>query len=224
MQKNYYTDYKRRLHRLKPSFLVSVFTLTFLPFYLFTFLPIFIGCAPKAKYLIENYVPPERVAVLPFTNQSIDFDAPVLMRYLFNKRLIANGYNTISFEEVDNKLREMGITDAGQLPTATQKEIGETLNVDALFYGDVIEFKYTTLGFYYSRTVEANFKLFNAKREELLWEDERKVSHKKIETENIGKAFASQLIEKTIDKALRSPLRQEANGVVNTSVMTLPRK
>ncbi len=191
----------------------------YFPFVIFLLIT---GCAPKAKYLIENYSPPQIIAILPFTNQSVDFDAPVIMRYLFNKRLSAVGYNTIPFEEIDTKLREMGITDAGQLPTTTLKKLGEKLNVDGLIYGDVIEFKYTTLGFYYARTVQANFKLFDSKNEKLLWEDERKVSHKKFEFENIGKAFASQLIEKTIDKALRSPLKEEANGVVNVSIQTLP--
>ncbi len=184
----------------------------------------FTGCAPKAKYLIENYSPPQIIAVLPFNNQSVDLDAPVIMRYLFNKRLSAVGYNTISLSEIDEKLREMGITDAGQLPTTTLKELGEKLNVDGLIYGDVLDFKYTTLGFYYARTVQANFKLFDSKNEKLLWEDERKVSHKKFEFKDIGKAFASQLIEKTLDKALRSPLKEESNGVVNLSVRTLPRR
>lgn len=184
----------------------------------------FTGCAPKAKYLVENYSPPEKIAVLPFNNQSVDMDAPVIMRYLFNKRLSAVGYNTITFNEIDEKLREMGITDAGQLPTTTPKELGEKLNVDGLVYGDVIEFKYTTLGFYYARTVQANFKLFDSKDEKLLWEDERKVSKKEFEFREIGKAFASQLVEKTLDKALRSPLKEESNGVVNLSIMTLPRR
>ncbi|MFH1541315.1 MAG: GNA1162 family protein [Elusimicrobiota bacterium] len=182
------------------------------------------SCAPKAKYIIENYSPPKKIAILPFTNQSVDFDAPVLLRYLFGKRLDAIGYNTISFEEIDAKLQEMGITDAGQLPTINPKELGEKLDVDGLVYGDVIEFKYTTLGFYFARTVQANFKLFDAKNTLLLWEDERKVSHKKFEFENIGKAFADQLIEKMVDKALRSPLKAEANEVVNTSVQTLLRR
>ncbi|MFH0948672.1 MAG: GNA1162 family protein [Elusimicrobiota bacterium] len=198
--------------------LVLLFTIHYSLFTAFT------GCTPKAKYLIENYVAPQKVAVLPFTNQSIDFDAPALLRYLFNKKLIDCGYDTVSLEEVDEKLIEMGITDAGQLPTTTPKELSEKLDVDGLIYGDVIEFKYTTLGFYYARTVQANFKLFDSKDEKLLWEDERKVSHKKFEFENIGKAFAKQLIEKTVDKALRSPLKEEANEVVNTAIYTLPRR
>src|SRR3989339_1155913 len=185
---------------------------------------LFIGCAPKAKYIIENYIPPARVAVLPFSNQSIDLNAPVLLRYLFNKRLTNIGYNTIPLEEIDEKLRKMGITEAGQFPTTTPKELGEKLNVDGLFFGDVIEFKYTTLGFYYARTVEGNFKLFDAKTEQLLWEDERKVSKKEFEFKDIGRAFASQLVEKTIDKALHSPLKEEANGVIYTTLMTLPKK
>jgi len=146
----------------------------------------------------------------------------VIMRYLFNKRLSSVGYNTIPLDEIDEKLREMGITDGGQLPAATPKELGEKLNVDGLIYGDVIEFKYTTLGFYYARTVQANFKLFDSKNEKLLWEDERKVSKKEFEFREIGKAFASQLVEKTLNKALKSPLKEESNGVVNLSIMTLP--
>ena len=198
--------------------LLSAFSICYLLSVVFT------GCAPKAKYLIENYSPPQIIAVLPFNNQSVDLDAPVIMRYLFNKRLSAVGYNTISLSEIDEKLRQMGITDAGQLPTTTPKELGEKLNADGLIYGDVLEFKYTTLGFYYARTVQTNFKLFYSKNEKLLWEDERKVSNIKFEFREIGKAFASQLVEKTIDKALRSPLKEESNRVVNLSIMTLPRR
>ncbi|MFA5779936.1 MAG: GNA1162 family protein [Elusimicrobiota bacterium] len=200
------------------------FVLFFLCSMLYALCTVFTGCTPKAKYLVENYSPPEKIAVLPFNNQSVDLDAPVIMRYLFNKRLSAVGYNTISLSEIDEKLHEMGITDGGQLPTTTPKELGEKLNVDGLIYGDVIEFKYTTLGFYYARTVQSNFKLFDSKNEKLLWEDERKVSNIKFEFREIGKAFALQLAEKTLDKALRSPLKEESNGVVNLSIMTLPRR
>ncbi|PIU83815.1 MAG: hypothetical protein COS68_02000 [Elusimicrobia bacterium CG06_land_8_20_14_3_00_38_11] len=196
-----------------------IFNLSFLIFNC-----LFLGCAPKAKYLIENYSPPQIIAVLPFNNQSVDLDAPVIMRYLFNKRLSAVGYNTIPLDEIDEKLREMGITDGGQLAATTPKELGEKLNADGLIYGDVLEFKYTTLGFYYARTVQANFKLFDSKNEKLLWEDERKVSNKKFEFKEIGKAFALQLAEKGLDKALKSPLKEESNGVVNLSIMTLPRR
>ncbi|MBN1384616.1 MAG: DUF799 family lipoprotein [Elusimicrobia bacterium] len=187
-------------------------------------LSVFIACVPKAKYLAENYTPPEKIAVLPFTNQAIDLDGPVLLRYLFDQRLYNLGYDTILFEEIDRKLHEMGITDAGQLPTTTPKELGEKLGVDGLIYGEVITFNYVTLGFYYSRTVEANFKLIDTKTENLLWEDERKISMKELQFKDVGKAFASQLIEKTLDKALKSPLRPESEAVVNISLRTLPRR
>lgn len=193
-------------------------------YFLIVLLPVFTGCVPKAKYLAENYVPPEKVAVLPFTNQAINLDGPVLLRYLFDKQLTNLGYETIPFDEIDAKLDEMGITDAGQLPATTPKELGEKLDVDGLVYGEVITFNYVTLGFYYSRTVEANFKLFDAEKEKLLWEDERKFSRKKLQFEDIGKAFAAQLIEKTIDKALKSPLKPESEAVVIISLRTLPRR
>ena len=186
------------------------------------------SCALKPKYIVENYSSPEKIAVLPFSNQSIDFDAPVLLRKLFNNELIDRGYNSISSEEIDAKLLEMGISDGGQLASVDPKEIGEKLNVNGLIYGDVIEFKYTTLGFYCARTVEANFKLIGVgvpyDTSLLLWEDERKVSHKDFNFTNVGGALVSQLAEKMVDKALRSPLKKEADEVVNTSVRTLPRR
>lgn len=181
-------------------------------------------CALKPKYIISNYSPPLNTAVLPFSNQTADLDGPILLRYLFSKKLQDKGYNVKSLEETDNILKNEGITSAGQLPTITHSELGKVLNVDAVFYGNVFEFNYVTLGIYYKRSVRANFKLVDTHSGELLWEDEKTSYHDKLvlDPEKIKDALGEQLKEKFVDKLLRSPLRQESEEVLNRALLTLP--
>ena len=51
--------------------------------------------------------------------------------------------------------------------------MGEILDVDALFYGNLITFIDLPFGFGRRRTVKADLKLFEAAAESLIWEDEK---------------------------------------------------
>lgn len=185
---------------------------------------ILFGCAAIPKYIIEGYKPPESLAVLPFANFTTDLDGPVIVRFLFHKHLPKRGYKVIPIEAVDELLQKQGITDAGQLSAISPQELGEKLKVDALIYGDLLEFKYVTLGIYNTRTVHANFKMVDARTSKTLWEDEKKVSNKRwgLSIEAAKEAFAKEIVGKLIDKIFRSPLKEEADEVVTKAASTLP--
>ncbi|MBU2567514.1 MAG: DUF799 family lipoprotein [Elusimicrobia bacterium] len=185
---------------------------------------LFPGCALKPKFIAPNYGPPSTVAVLPFNNHTIDMDGPVLVRRVFSEKLRRRGYNVKPEEETDDILRKQGITDGGQLPSIKPAKLAEVLGVDGLFYGDLIEFKYVTLGFYNTRVVEANFKLIDGYTGEMLWEDQRKATKTKIalSSEDALEVFKDKLVEKTVDKMLRMPLKEETDLVIKRVISTLP--
>jgi len=180
------------------------------------------GCVYKPVYLMPNFAPPARIAVLPFANNTVDMAGPEVLRKLAIKKMESKGYILEETDTIDSKLREEGITNAGQLQSITDEELGKLFNVDAVLYGTVLEFNYTTLGIYYKRAVKARFKLVNTHTGETIWEDERTSYHDEIVTRNIKDALLEQLKEKAVDKLLRLPLMQESHEVVNSSFLTLP--
>ncbi|MFN3966579.1 MAG: GNA1162 family protein [Endomicrobiia bacterium] len=184
------------------------------------------GCVAKPKFIIDNYSPPMTVAVLPFNNFTTDLDGPVYVRKVFSEGIRCRGYIVKSINETDEILRGIGITDGGQLPAFKPEKIGEALKVDALFYGDLLEFNYITLGFYNKKSVAVNLKLLDSKTGKILWEDEKKVSRTELalSSEEALKKFKNKMIEKTIEKTFRVPLKEEVEEVVRKIILTLPRR
>ena len=186
----------------------------------------FLGCVAKPKFIVNDYTPPMTVAILPFNNFTNDLDGPVYVRKIFSERLKYRGYIVKSIDETDNVLRGIGITDGGQLSAFKPEKIGEALNVDGLFYGDLLEFSYITVGFYNKRAVSVSLKLLDAKNGNLLWHDEKKVAKTEValSSQEALKAFKHHIIEKTVEKTFRVPLREEVEELVNKILLTLPRR
>ncbi len=183
------------------------------------------GCAvsPRRPIRVDPLLPPKTIAVLPFTNQSNDIDAPERLREIFNNHLSGRrGYILKPLKEIDSFLAGEGINDAGQLPAISIEDLGKGLNVDGVIYGEVIDFSYVTIGVYMKRLVRAEFKLVNAKTGAVIWIKEKKASRTKIVFEDIGKAFAEQLKEKAMEKILSFPLREETIKVVRKVLRTFP--
>ncbi len=182
------------------------------------------GCVVKPKYIIDNYSPPVTVAVLPFNNFTNDLDGPVYVRKILSRRLSEKGYIVKPINETDEILRSIGITDGGQLSAFKPEKIGADLKVDGLFYGDLLEFNYITVGFYNKKSVALNLKLLDSKTGKILWEDEKKVSKTELafSSEEALKKFKDRMIEKTIEKTLRVPLKQEVEKLIQKILLTLP--
>lgn len=179
--------------------------------------------SPRRPVQITPVLPPKTIAVLPFTNQSNDLDAPERLRKIFNRGLSRKrGYIVKPLKEIDTILAGKGIIDAGQLPTIPIEELGKSLNVDGIIYGELIDFSYITAGVYMKRLVRAEFKLVNAKTGAVVWHKEKKASRTKIVFEKVGEAFAEQLKEKAKEKLFSFPLREETIKVVRRVLRTFP--
>src|SRR3989304_7459799 len=93
------------------------------------------------------------VALLPLYNASNDVGAPQMLREMAEKHVHRRGhYNVKTLNETDQILREqMGITLGTQLDMTSPKQLGETLGVDGVLYGYLINFDDMTTGIHNER-------------------------------------------------------------------------
>jgi len=120
---------------------------------------------------------PNKVALLPLNNGSLDVSAPELIRNLLDSDLSATSIDTVNTGVMDVKLRQLGITDGGQLRSVTPQKLGEALGAEGLLYGDIDEFKGVNVGVYVNRVIDVRLKLVDAKTGQTLWESQRRKAH-----------------------------------------------
>jgi hypothetical protein len=114
--------------------------------------------------------PVYRVAVLPFYNATNDVGGPSMVRELFAKRLDRFHYDSVALEDVDRLLVDrMGITLGSQLELTTARELGETLGVDGVFYGYLLDFDQITTGVYNVKKVRVGLKLVDTNTGAIVW-------------------------------------------------------
>jgi len=135
----------------------------------------FSGCAicvmPQAPRPYDANNPLKHVAVLPLRNDTTDIDGPNVMRAKMVEALEHRSYVVKDLKETDQMLRDlMGITLGGQLEMTTAKKLGETLGVEGVLYGTLMDFDETTTGLYNVRKVRGKFKLVNAVTGQTVWE------------------------------------------------------
>jgi len=115
--------------------------------------------------------PLKRVAVLPLRNDTADVDGPNVVRKKMFQAFINKAYTVQDMKVTDQILRDrMGITLGGQLEMTTAKELGETLEVDGVLYGILVDFTELTTGAYNVKKVRADFKLVHAITGETVWQ------------------------------------------------------
>lgn len=138
----------------------------------FCILVFFGGCAvPRPPLPHDSSNPLKRVAVLPFKNDTADVEGPDLMRKKMIQALGNRSYVVKDLKETDQILRDqMGITLGGQLDMTTAQKLGETLGVEGVLYGTLMDFDESTLGAINVRKVRGKFKLVNAMTGQSVWE------------------------------------------------------
>lgn len=130
------------------------------------------GCAvPKRPSPCEPGNPLKVVAVLPMKNDTVDVDGPNTVRKKMAEILDDRSYTVKDFNETDRILRDrMGISLGGQLDMTTPQQLGETLGVQGVLYGTLMDFDETTTGVLNVRKVRAKFRLVNAATGNVFWE------------------------------------------------------
>lgn len=186
------------------------------------------GCSAKPDYLRKPYSAPPRIAVLPFSNQTNNIEAPALLQILARQGLERGGYAVVPAAEVEAKLKDIGITDGGQLPSKKPEELAAALGASALFYGEVRDFSYVTLGVYQKRSVVLAGSILEAdgtpewrhvstaRRSEINLEAARNLGE-------FGKSLGWQLAGKWVEKLVAHPLYPEMVRCVHDLYMVLPR-
>lgn len=132
------------------------------------------GCTATRRPRMQPYDannPLKRVAVLPLRNDTNDVDGPGVVRQKMIQALQNRSYTVQDVKETDQLLRDrMGITLGGQLELTTPKELGETLGVQGVLYGTLMDFDEMTTGAYNVKKVRAVFKLVNTATEQPIWQ------------------------------------------------------
>ncbi len=134
-------------------------------------LMVFAACTrprPPLPYDASN--PLRRVAVLPVKNDTADVEGPDVVRKKMVQALERRSYVVKDVKETDQILRDqMGITLGGQLDMATAQKLGETLGVEGLLYGTLMDFDEMTTGAINVKKVRGKFKLVNTMTGQTLW-------------------------------------------------------
>lgn len=167
---------------------------------------------------------PGRVAVLPFDNRSTDLVGPELLRKLVVADLRSHGYEPQPLEDVDAKLREIGVTDGGQLRAVRAEKLRETLGEDGLVYGTVEEFAFLNVGFAVRRVVRLHLRFVNGATGETLWEDTGQgiTEWFTFKRKDAERAFMEGVAQRALELAFRTPLMPESREAIRQLFYKLP--
>jgi hypothetical protein len=170
---------------------------------------------------------PEKVAILPFMNETADVTIPLFARaYLFERLQLRKKYEMIPIADVDAVLNEMGITDGGQLSSTTVTELSQKLDADGIVYGDVLQAKRVKLALYFENTFECHYMMYRGSDESVQWDETRRSSERKLvisSLADIGAEMLKSVAEDAIMKAFNNhPLKKHIEKVTKVSLYTFP--
>lgn len=139
----------------------------------------FSGCAAQkpnldqelARAVIQNRYP-RSIAVLPFGNKTEVDGIEDFVRVTFYSHLSAHPYRDIELHLVDQKLRQLGITDYEKLRKVPVRKLGRILGCDAVVFGEVIEYERFFAGIYSQMAVGASITIWDTRTGREIWTDE----------------------------------------------------
>lgn len=184
----------------------------------------FAGCQPVVRRALPNVTVPEPLAVLPLANETNSVDGVALVRRLCQQEMERRGLQLIELGMVDDKLKEAGVTDGGQLHALTPQAIGQANEAQGLLYGTLLEFEDWTLGFYSWRKVRARFRLISAVTGQTLWENEDEYTERAIalSAEEAKKRAAEWLGRSVGEKIVQHHLAFETQMMLQRVFRTFP--
>jgi hypothetical protein len=140
------------------------------------------------------------LAILPFANNTTDLAAGELARLLFALGMREKGYNVLDNDTVDAKLRELGISEGGQLTGITDSVLVNALQAEGLLYGTLLEAEYSTKAV--SSTKKVTIAVRIMKNGQTFFSDQQTSKHSQMGGSlNPLKALGGQIVDKTSEKA-----------------------
>ena len=116
--------------------------------------------------------PIKRLAMLPLQNDTTDVEAPNFVREKLVSAFQRRFYTVQPVEETDRILRdELGITLGGQVGMATVAQLRESLQVEGLLYGTLMDYGESTTGLVNVRKVRGKFELVETETESVFWQN-----------------------------------------------------
>ncbi len=182
------------------------------------------GCGGKKDVRPE---PPQvavpagpKVAAAPMANETNDLSSSDIVRDAFVEGVLRKGFAVLPVAESDRILREtLGISYGGQLPSTSPEEVCKALGVEAVFYGDVLEWSKTTTGLFNSSTVAASFRMFRSDGS-LLWEEKDRQVRQSV-PHGSGN-LAAEMIARGLGNLLLNPMTPQGKRVGENIARKLP--
>ena len=148
-------------------------------------------------------------------NETTNLDGPVLLRKaIYNKLKRFRRFSVVPLEETDSILKDLAITDGGQLGAVPVEELGKKIPARQLVYTNLKTFK--PLRVVALEVIKVNIRVYDAQTNSLLWEDDFAVTSQKGELkaksmDEYFKYFKYLVLIGFVEKIFRSPLNEEIN-------------
>ncbi len=162
---------------------------------------ILISSCTKSNLIKDtSFNKPIKIAILPFANETTDLEAGELERLFFFLGLKEKGYDVLSMDITNEKLKNIGITDGGQLNSISPKELQNELKVKGLLYGTLIDAQYSTHGITTKKKVTVEIRvLINGNQ---VWFDQETLKQGGLgNLLNPLQSLAQQVVDKSLEKA-----------------------
>ncbi|MBI2118452.1 MAG: DUF799 family lipoprotein [Elusimicrobia bacterium] len=165
----------------------------------------------------------QKIAVLPFANESIDLTGHEYLRLKIADSLSHAGYSLIPIPTIDAKLKEKGIEEGGQLNLLSPKAIAKHLGSDRLLYGTLEEFKVINVGIYYKRQVRLAVQLLDKDGKTLWQTTAQTINQSGIKPEAVAESFLINLATTQLEKIVKTYLKAESDETAYRALETLPK-
>ena len=145
--------------------------------------------------------PIKRLAMLPLRNDTTDVEAPNFVREKLAEAMQKRFYNVQPLEETDRILRDqLGITLGGQLGMATTAQLRETLQVEGLLYGTLMNFEEITTGIVNVRKVRGKFHIIDTNTLSVFWENGIGIKSQDTSGGTVGSVAGAVAVAGSADK------------------------
>ncbi len=163
-------------------------------------------------------------AVMPLANETNFVDAPDAVRRRVADGLRDAGYKVADLATTDKSMRELGISDGGQLAAVTAKDIGTKLDADVVFYGKVLQMNEVPLGVYFKRVIEIELRAVDAHNGKAFWSAREKYVDEEVSGKNAVLALAGQIAKSAAQRMKKNFFEREISVVTRRAVCLLPHK
>ena len=166
------------------------------------------------------------VIVLPFENQTTDLAGHTMLREMIVDKFSKWGYHTLEIKEIDEKLKENGITDGGQLPYINEDTILKLFGPKIACYGTVEAFTFQNLGFIVRKKVVLEIKIVSLSDNKIIFKKTATGSDTKfyLSKDEAKKAFVEQMALKLVSNMLKFPLKKEARAAIKKIFKKIPKR